>query len=358
MPLGPPLKVTDPAMHVTVFGGAQRPEDPECATVPIVRMADLPAPARAGVERTIAEHLGDEPWPARRPPWFRQGWLEEVQDWIDDRLRALSLVAAAPAVPARVWSLSAVLRVPLTNGADVWFKASCDHFRAEPAITRAVGTFGGSTVPTVLASDDVRAWMLLAPLPATSANGSARVEATVTAMARLQLESLDHVDALRAAGCPVRDLRGTLDVFSALLAERGREPLMWPWIEDRVGTFFEGGVPLTLVHGDLHLDNVAGDDELVIYDWSDGCISHPFLDGAHVAHRVGAAHQAAIRDIYLGTWGEDARTTWDLAPLVNYVFQAVTHHAIGRSLEQAARWETAGPLERFLIEIEGAYASR
>ena len=39
------------------------------------------------------------------------------------------------------------------------------------------------------------------------------------------------------------------------------------------------GLPSTLVHGDLHMLNVARvDGRLVYFDWSDACIAHPFID--------------------------------------------------------------------------------
>ena len=358
MPLGPTLNFEHASMLVSVYGGSQRPQDLVWTTVPIVAAEELPALARAAVTNVISEHVGDSPWPARRPPWFRHDWLEQAEDWIDEQLRALNLVRAAAPVPARVWSLSAVLQVPIAGGAEVWFKASCDHFRAEPAITRAVGGIATSFTPTVLASDYERAWMLLAPLPPTAGDPPCRIEAAARAISTLQLQSIDHLEALRAAGCPDRGLRPTLDAFATLLEDRGRFGSPWPWIEDRIGSFFAGGVPLTLVHGDLHLDNVAGDAEPVIYDWSDGCISHPFIDGAHLVDRVGAAHHAQVRDICLAAWGDGAEAVWELAPLADRVFQAVTHDAIGRSLEPGSAWETAGATERLIAEIERAYASR
>jgi hypothetical protein len=43
--------------------------------------------------------------------------------------------------PVRLWSLSAVLRVPVLRdgtAGDLWFKATCDGFHGEPALTAAV----------------------------------------------------------------------------------------------------------------------------------------------------------------------------------------------------------------------------
>lgn len=351
MPLGPSLQVPDAGLSVSVFGGSQRPPDPEWAKAPSVARADLPASAKTVVEQVVAEHVGDAPWPARREPWFGRGWLQQAEAWIDDQLRELSLVRDGATVPVRVWSLSAVLRVPLTDGSSVWFKATCEHFRAEPAITRAVGAFAPAAAPTVLAADDDRAWMLLAPLPPTTVDVVRRVEATASAMASVQVESAAQLEALRAAGCPDRGLQPTLEAFAALLAERAPEAQVPRGVEDRLERFFDGA-PLSLVHGDLHLDNVAGDEHPVIYDWTDGCISHPFIDAAHLARVADGAHRAAVRDIFAAAWGDAAAATWDLAPLADCVFQAVSHHAIGRSLEDALQQEMGGVIDRFLAQIE------
>ena len=38
-------------------------------------------------------------------------------------------------------------------------------------------------------------------------------------------------------------------------------------------------IPQTLVHGDLHLGNVAlYEDNYILFDWTDSCIAHPFFD--------------------------------------------------------------------------------
>lgn len=358
MPLGPPLKLNDPELYLSVFGGSRRPFDSEFASVPVIAREHLPAAAAAAVDRTIGEHLGHEPWPARRPPWFGIGWLEQAEAWIDDRLRRLDLARDGAIAPHRVWSLSAVLEVPLTGGTSVWFKAACEHFRAEPTITRAVGAFAAPAAPTVLALDADRAWMLLAALPPLPLNQAGRIQATASVMSELQMTSTAHLDALRVAGCPDRGLEPTLDAFGALLAERGSGRQILPWAEDRLGAFFGAGLPSSLVHGDLHPGNVAGGRQRVVFDWTDACISHPLLDAAHLLRRAGATERAAVRQIYVAGWGGAAEAAWDLAPLANQVFQAVTLDRLRRSLEPASQWEWADELERLLAGIHSVATRR
>ena len=50
--------------------------------------------------------------------------------------------------------------------------------------------------------------------------------------------------------------------------------------EALVREFWACGIPDTLSHGDLHPGNVAYDGrEVRLFDWTDGCVTHPFLDG-------------------------------------------------------------------------------
>ena len=116
--------------------------------------------------------------------------------------------------------------------------------------------------------------------------------------AAAQLASLAWLDELRAAGCPDRGPGPTLaawrDVLAhdpemALLADDERAAVLGAAdeVEARVREFWSTGLPDTLAHGDLHPGNVAYDgQDLRLFDWTDACISHPFLDGSHLAYFV------------------------------------------------------------------------
>src|SRR5690606_14942380 len=102
-----------------------------------------------------------------------------------------------------------------------------------------------------------------------------------------------------------------------------------------VRELWHAGVPDTLAHGDLHLDNVAWDGEtLCLFDWTDGCVSHPFLDIAHLTRFMGVRDDAAaIEAAYAARWRAafpeaDTDRALELAPLADLVFQVVTFDAI------------------------------
>ena len=52
-----------------------------------------------------------------------------------------------------------------------------------------------------------------------------------------------------------------------------------PALQERCTVLGRYNLPDCLVHGDLHLGNVARNgDSYQIFDWSDSCIAHPFVD--------------------------------------------------------------------------------
>ena len=60
--------------------------------------------------------------------------------------------------------------------------------------------------------------------------------------------------------------------------------------------------PDALVHGDLHPGNVAmRDGSILLFDWTDASVSHPFFDLMHLFHAEPAV-QARLRDSYFEAW--------------------------------------------------------
>jgi aminoglycoside phosphotransferase (APT) family kinase protein len=93
-------------------------------------------------------------------------------------------------------------------------------------------------------------------------------------------------------------------------------------------------IPFTLVHGDFHPDNVAvKDDRYVIFDWTDACIAHPFVDVATFLHNFGppstdAVIRSSLRERYLEGWS-DLMPHADAVALFHRVEPlAAMHHAI------------------------------
>jgi aminoglycoside phosphotransferase len=351
-----------------------------------VRDAVTDPVVREAVARAVEEHAGTVPVPEARPAWFRPGWLGPALGWVRRQLDAAGRPQSAPAEMLRMWSLSAVLRVPAAGG-PAYFKATHGHFRAEAAITRVVAGFAADRVPALLAEDDEKAWMLMDQLHGVDqhrASGAATEAAAE--LARLQLSSIGHLEDLVAAGCPSRTEWETLAGLGTVMADSVEAHLVEPArleaaraveprLRELVQELWSLGLPATLCHGDLHMGNVAFDGrELRFFDWTDAALSHPALDAAHLArslawvgsdepadaadvpgeHRVLAAYARPWREAYPGA---DVDRALELAAVVDHVFQAISYEGIQRSVEPVSRWETGNQVAGFLRAAPGLVAA-
>lgn len=330
---------------------------------------------RTAIATGVAEDRGQLPRPPARPPWFGPAWLPEVDDWIDTRLAEVGLVRRGPSAIGKFWSLSVVLSVP-TGAEPVYFKAACDHFRAEPTITAAVARHFPAEVPDLIAIDDSRGWMLMRALPGVDVDRDPRLAPLAArTMATIQLEMSDHLDELVTAVTPDRRLAPTLDALQRVVedsleldqldgAERRTAVAMVPWLSDQIAALADAGLPYSLGHGDLHLGNVTPvGDRLVIFDWTDAAITFPVLDVALLARSAGEEMAPTVLAAYAAVWREahseaEINAALALAPLVNAAYQAVSYEAIYRAQEPRMRWEMHGVVARTLRDLGQQWRDR
>jgi hypothetical protein len=316
-------------------------------------VADLPEPFGSRVRTAVEQHVDGAP--SRRPDWYRPGWHDRVETWIDDRLAAVGRRRTGSLRTHRVWAISAVYQVPTEEGS-LWLKACCDHFRAEAAILHRVSRRLPDLVPVVVAAADAEGWLLMEPLAGAGDDDRAAgaAEALAPVWAAAQLASLGWLDELHAAGCPDRGLEPTIVAWRAvldghpelaLLAEDERAAVLASTdeVEARVRELWSTGLPDTLSHGDLHLGNVAYDGRVLrLFDWTDACVTHPFLDASHLAYFIASGSDDGAAERLARAFAEPWRAAFPdadvdralaLAPLADLVFQAVTFAGIATAAE-------------------------
>jgi aminoglycoside phosphotransferase (APT) family kinase protein len=369
---------SDPTVLLSVFGSrAGAPVEGTWRSLD--DLTEVGSATLAILRDTAAAVSGRLEAPARRPAWFSSVWYDDADAWIDAALAAQGRARTGPTVPVKVWSLSAVLKVPC-DPRPVWFKASCRHFHAEPALTRLVVEMLPEHAPPVIATDEERAWLLMDEMAGADEEReddafrklgplAAKIAAT------LQVRSLDHLDAIAAAGVPVRGLTETLHAFDeALVSSVELDDLTHDEltavraVRGDVHAVFEElaslGLPDTLVHGDLHPGNVAhAGDSLVLYDWSDAAVSHPLLDLVHLTRSLPDEERQAARQAYAETWraaypGIDLERGLELAGHVNTIYQLVTFEQIYRAQEDASYWEMRGVVSRYLRKLPETFPRR
>lgn len=300
--------------------------------------------------------------PAQRARWEQPGWLQPTVAWIQQQLTTLGNPATGPVEQVKQWFLSAILRVPTAQGW-VYFKATNGSplMVNEASLTQRLAQVFPAVMPRPLAIDAERDWCLLADFGPELGWGAPveTREAALIAFARLQIASAGQVDDLLAHGCIDRRLPN----LAAEIAPLFNDPLMMGMIEpaqqqrlraaaprlvelcQQMATY---NVPATLVHGDLHMSNIAhstdhlgadhSGEHFVFFDWSDACIAHPFLDMIAILHEKESALQSRLRDAYLAQWTrhepmERLLELWQLAYPLCALHQAVSYRYIAHHAE-------------------------
>jgi hypothetical protein len=285
----------------------------------------------AAVAARVVEELERGPSGDGGQPWAARGWFAEADRWLRSTMERLGRPLTGPVRQARVWRLSCLLRAPTGDG-DVWFKANTISplFVNEGVVMGALAGLFPGRVPAPLAVEPERGWMVLADF-GEEVGWEAPMEVVdevAQTYARMQVEA--------TAGLPGVDAATWLSPDE----EAGLRAAV-PGLQARCAELAGHAVPPALVHGDLHLSNVARrPGSYLFFDWTDACVAHPFLDLATIRRGtafVDAADEAELRErlrqAYLPEWasfeppGRLARA-WELAAPLGALHQAVSYRSL------------------------------
>jgi hypothetical protein len=294
-----------------------------------LRVADVEPLFPDGLEEWLAEQAG-APIPPERAPWARSGWLEPATAWVDE-------VAHLTGEPreVRTWPLSAVYEFDTSLGS-VYLKACLSIWRHEPAVTAHLGRRHPGAVPDVVAFNEREGWLLMRELTGVGVHelGPDATQRMLRLVGELQRAWIGHDADLLALGAPHRPLGG-LRKEAPEIAHLG----------DRLAAL---AIPETMVHGDLHQWNaIVQDGRVVVFDWSDIALGHPFLDLAPVLLHAEAGEGERLIGAYLEPWAGVApeaqlREAAALGEALGCIHQAVSYRAIRAAFEPADRWLFAG----------------
>jgi hypothetical protein len=229
-----------------------------------------------------------------------------------------------------------VLRVPTASG-DVWFKAALPGLDHDAGVTAVLARARPDAVLAPLAVDLDRGWMILP-------DGGERLREVLDRdrhprrwleimplYAELQIAATPAVGELLEAGLPDYRLTRVPDLaeeVAARLEASAPPPARVRELGDELASL---GIEETAQHDDLHDGNVfvRPGGGYAVFDWGDGCLSHPFcslvvgLRG--IAYRFELAENdpdlEGIRDAYLEPWtGSGDRATLLRAVELSAVF--------------------------------------
>jgi hypothetical protein len=311
-----------------------------------------PSSARAAVTAWVYER--DHGWALQRPIWSRPGWHAGASAWMVEQMAADGQPATNPPRLHHVWDLSVVLQAESAQGR-VFLKCSAELFRHECVVTRALADHQPDLLPEVIAVESDQGWLLMRDLGAAEL-GDQDEELWfegVVALAGLQQDWLGRTAELAALGLPTRSLTTLADEVRSWSEDdemRARMPpelrARWdaaaPALEDDCVRLEGIGPGSSILHGDFHPWNVTfGAGRTRIFDWTDACTSHPFVDLATYVHR---AKQPAVRHqmmhSYLARWHEhlpdaDLAEAGRLALVVGALNQVQTYRTLRPTLMAA-----------------------
>ena len=262
----------------------------------------------------LAEDKGLKAIPEERPTWARRGWWKDAEDWLQDELGRLGYHEVSKFEQLRQWSISTVGRVQTEKGT-LYFKAAPPMFAREAEITVTLAQLFPSNLPQVITSHPEKGWFVMADFGDHKPDNKAAYRAAaLRRLADMQIEVVNHQATLMAGGCEERPLAALTEAFDELLeyprvkAELTSEDLELldtsrPKIQAMLAELANCGVPETLSHGDFHFGNVAvKDDNYIIFDWTDACITHPYIDIAHATSYYDEPEKQALIAAYLEPW--------------------------------------------------------
>lgn len=304
------------------------------------------------IQDTLAEAAARS-YPPLRAPWAKPGWHASMRAWLETELERLGMGPVQALQPVKSWPLSCLLQVTTAAGC-FYFKATATLplFVNEGQVMTALARWFPHNVPAPLVTEPAQNWMLLPDLGTAlpwAAPPAAR-QRLQQLFGQRQRESVALLPDLLAAGCLDRRLPvlarqlGTLLADPVLFevlpaAEATRLQALLPALQNACAELASYHVPAALVHGDLHTANVILQGEtMVIIDWTDACITHPFFDMLTIFWEEDAALKAVMRDDYLSLWTEyepmpRLRQAWELAEWLGAAHQAVSYQQILAHIE-------------------------
>jgi len=320
----------------------------------------------------------DAPLAPERKPWERCGWFAEASDWIREQLQQNGFVPTGPVEQFKAaWDWSSLLKVPTDQG-DLYFKADYAKPPSEVVIIRKLAQRWPQNVPSLVAADEGRRWMLmrdfgsryLHTLPVES------WEEAVHLYARIQMSTAQAADEWLALGCPDYRTLALPATVAAILDDDGFFAVMLPEFShssrqqirerlplliDRCSELAVTAISDTLTQQDFYQANFVAteDSSFLFFDWSNAGFSHPFFSLMWMLNYLPEKEEAdrqkrvRIRDAYLHSWAglaslEELERIFALVQQINPWYQAVRGYRelpfVDRTKpwgKQMVRWTTS-----------------
>jgi len=243
----------------------------------------------------------------------------EARRWIEATLKQLNykttgeLSVVVEEYLGDVWSID-------TDRGKVYFKATAalPLFANEAEIAYELKQLFQNNVADVIAINKDRCWQLMKDFGDTVGHKEDADVSTFSDIYHLwgglQRQSVDHLDKLAPIVCEYRGIDKLVELLyhyleqpDIALAVQAQGVVINPGLREKLDEVVQKlksySLPECLVHGDLHDNNVAKTAQsYLFFDWSDACISHPFMEG-HIMYRLPDSDKKQLLiQRYLSNW--------------------------------------------------------
>ena len=297
-------------------------EAPACAVIEVFTdeskpLADGLIPLQCGVlgdsEVTIAERTAVQNILTGKTagcgPFSRLEWIEEAQEWIRASTPHRAIEFSGDIQGSSAGGSCALVRFGTTRPPAYWMKAAgtanAHEYRVSTTLAQLLPDY---LPPLVAARQDWNAWVMEdAGRPLEETLTLPALEQATHSLAQLQIASMDHADALFAAGCfdqRVAILRASIPNLIEYLEdamtrqtstrvapiESRRLRELGNLLEEACGCLEALGIPDSLIHNDMNAGNILFDGSRAVFtDWAEAYVGNPFFTFHHLrAHAVEA----------------------------------------------------------------------
>ncbi len=287
-------------------------------------------------ERAVIRALADE-GSTERGPFSRLGWREDLLTWSSKALKLARSQLCDEMVQLNAAADAALVHISTQGGTRYWFKATGASHSHERRVTVTLSQKFPEYLPELIAvHEEWNGWLMRdagVPFPADYDPSRLAVE-VVRRLGRLQAAASPMAASLLADGCHdhrMAALRTQIPELTPYLEEAMREPgaelgssigparlrRISALIEEATLRIEDMGIPNTLMHCDIGLDNIlVGSRGCTFIDWAQASIGHPFITLEHLCAQF-AQHEECrkisprLRETYLHVWEASVSVRYD-----------------------------------------------
>lgn len=279
-------------------------------------------------------------------PWYGRGWHRRTSALVADALSTLNIRARGQLRQRQHTNISAIASTATTVG-EVWFKQAPPMMAHEGRLTQWLAELAPDHVPHALATGPD--WCLMREFDAQ--HDGPPDDDPFAVLAEIQLAAMVRAAELIPLGCPDRR---PAQLLSDLTALRDRDDLVDGWhrglldaiqpaLQAAADTLAATELPDSLIHGDLHSGNARHTARgWLLYDWTDGALSHPFLDLGVLALPREYDTAPSRTSAYRAVWAPHvpSRSLDEMLPagrLLGIAHQVITSQRISDAIDEGDR---------------------